>query len=114
MVSADESTRFLKGTLDMLVLKALSAGPRHGFAIALWLEQHSAGVLDLDDSMTYQVLHRLEAKALVEAKWATTENNRRARFYRLTRTGRQKLAAETESWLRYSESVTAIMRLRVT
>jgi DNA-binding PadR family transcriptional regulator len=86
----------------------------HGFGIALWLEEHSDGTLGLDDSMTYQVLHRLEAKDLVEAEWTITDNNRRARVYRLTRAGRARLAAETDAWLRYSQSVTAIMRLKLT
>jgi PadR family transcriptional regulator PadR len=98
-----------KGLLDMLVLKALSTGPMHGFAIALWLDERSDGVVGLDDSMTYQVLHRLEAKGLIEAEWTITDNNRRARVYRLTRTGRSRLAEHTENWLRYSKSVTAIM-----
>ncbi len=98
-----------KGMLDMLVLKALSSGSMHGFAVALWLESRSQGSLGLDDSMTYQVLHRLEARGLIEAEWRVTENNRRARVYRLTRAGRERLAEQTEAWLRYSRSVTAIM-----
>lgn len=100
---------FLKGTLDMLVLKALSGGPMHGFGIALWLEQRSRGSLGLDDSVAYQVLHRLEGRRLVEAEWTVTENNRRARVYKLTRAGRSHLAAETDTWLRYSKVVTSIM-----
>jgi PadR family transcriptional regulator, regulatory protein PadR len=100
---------FLKGTVDMLVLKALSAGPMHGFGIALWLEQRSDGALGLDDSVTYQVLHRLEGRGWVEAEWTMTGNKRRARVYRLTRAGRAQLAKETTAWLRYSRSVTAIM-----
>lgn len=109
MRGADEFLPVLKGTLDMLVLKALSGGPMHGFGIALWLEQRSDGALGLDDSVTYQVLHRLEAKSLVEAEWTVTENNRRARVYKLTRDGRKKLSAETDVWLRYSKLVTSIM-----
>ncbi|HEU4628745.1 MAG TPA: PadR family transcriptional regulator [Gemmatimonadaceae bacterium] len=100
---------FLKGTVDMLVLKALSGGPMHGFGIALWLEARSDGTLGLDDSVTYQVLHRLEGRGWVEAEWTVTENKRRARVYRLTRAGRAQLAKETDAWLRYSRSVTAIM-----
>ena len=109
---ASETLPFLKGTVDMLVLKALSWGPLHGFGIALWLEQQSRGALGLDDSVTYQVLHRLEGKGLISAQWKTTENNRRARFYSLTQAGRAHLAAETDAWLRYSRSVTAIMTLK--
>ena len=102
----------LKGTVDMLVLKSLTWGPMHGFGIAIWLEQQSHGALGLDDSMTYQVLHRLEGRGLIDAQWKVTENNRKARFYRLTRAGRAHLAVETEAWLRYSRSVTGIMTLQ--
>jgi transcriptional regulator len=98
-----------KGMLDMLVLRALGTGPMHGFAVALWLGSRSDGSLDLDDSMTYQVLHRLEARGFIDAEWTVTENNRRARVYRLTRAGRARLAELTEAWLKYSRSVTAIM-----
>jgi transcriptional regulator len=105
----DAQLPVLKGTLDMLVLKALSEGAKHGFGIALWLETQSNGTVDLDDSITYQVLHRLEGRGFVEAQWKMTENKRRARVYKLTRAGRAHLAAETRTWLRYSESVTAIL-----
>jgi PadR family transcriptional regulator, regulatory protein PadR len=113
-MKADAQLPFLKGTLDMLVLKALSQGPMHGFGIALWLEEQSRGTLGLDDSVTYQVLHRLEGRGYVDAQWKVTENNRRARVYKLTRDGRARLSAETATWLRYSESVTAIMTLEST
>jgi transcriptional regulator len=98
-----------KGMLDMLVLRALSTGPMHGFAVALWLDSRSDGSLGLDDSMTYQILHRLEARRFIAAEWTVTENNRRARVYRLTREGRARLAELTDAWLKYSRSVTAIM-----
>lgn len=107
-----EALSLLKGTVDMLVLKALSWGPMHGFGIALWLEQQSSGSLGMDDSAMYQVLHRLESRGHVDATWKTTENNRRARFYRLTPAGRSYLARETASWLQYSQAVTAIVTLR--
>jgi transcriptional regulator len=109
MKPADEALPLLKGTLDMLVLRALSAGPMHGFGIALWLEERSDGHIGLDDSVTYQALHRLEGRELVEAEWKVTANNRRARVYKLTRAGRAKLTAETNVWLRYSKVVTKIM-----
>jgi transcriptional regulator len=96
----------------MLVLKALSTGRMHGFAIALWLEEHSSGSIDLDDSITYQVLHRLEGKGWVDAEWTVTENNRRARVYRLTLSGRARLAAESEAWSEFSRSVSAILRVK--
>ena len=99
----------IKGTVDMLVLKALSWGAMHGFGVSLWLEQQSAGDLELDDSATYQVLHRLEGRGFIDADWRVTENNRRARYYALTAAGRAHLRAETDAWLRYSRSVTAIV-----
>jgi PadR family transcriptional regulator PadR len=101
----------LKGTADLLVLKALSAGPQHGFGIATWLEAHSTGALGLDDSAMYQVLHRLEARGFVEAEWGTTENNRTARYYKLTATGRRHLRSEADTWLRYARSVMAILTM---
>ena len=112
MARHDDTLPLLKGTVDMLVLKALSWRPTHGFGITLLLEQQSGGNLGLDDSMVYQVLHRLEGRGLISAQWKTTANNRRARYYTLTQAGRAHLAAETELWLRYSRSVTGIMTLK--
>jgi transcriptional regulator len=101
----------VKGTVDLLVLKALSWGPMHGFGIASWLERQSGGSLGIEDSAMYQVLHRLEGRGHVVAEWGVTENNRRARYYRLTAAGRRHLRGETETWLQYSQSVTAILTL---
>lgn len=101
----------LKGTLDLLVLKTLSWGAMHGYAIASWLEQQSSGALWVEDSALYQALHRLEARKLVAAEWGVTETNRRARFYTLTQTGRRHLRREAETWLRYTTSVSAILSL---
>ena len=84
----------IKGTLDVLVLKALSWTPMHGFEITRWLEQRSGGRIELEDSALYQALYRLEEKGLIEAKWGVTENNRRARYYTITRTGRRHLAGQ--------------------
>lgn len=102
----------LKGTLDLLVLKTLSWGPMHGYGIATWLEQRSDGSLLLDDSALYQALQRMEGRGWLSAEWGITENNRRARYYKLTTAGRQRLRSESETWLRYTESVTAILALR--
>ncbi|HEX7120944.1 MAG TPA: PadR family transcriptional regulator [Gemmatimonadaceae bacterium] len=112
MKTQPASLPLLKGTVDMLVLKALSWGEMYGFGIALWLDSTSDGTLGIDDSMIYQVLHRLEGKGYVSARWKVTENNRRARFYTLTQAGRAYLARETSTWLQYSRSVTAIMTLK--
>jgi PadR family transcriptional regulator, regulatory protein PadR len=102
----------LKGTVDTLVLKALSWGPLHGFGISQWLDARSEGSLGLDDSSMYQVLHRLEGAGFVDAEWRVTENNRRARFYALTAAGRAHLKAQTATWLRYSDVVTTLMTAR--
>ncbi|HVE78926.1 MAG TPA: PadR family transcriptional regulator [Gemmatimonadaceae bacterium] len=106
----DTPVPILKGTLDVLVLKTLSWQPMHGFGIACWLEQRSGGVLGIDDSALYQALQRLEERGVLEARWQLSENNRRARYYRLTAAGRKQLRAQTTSWLRYAGAVTQILR----
>jgi transcriptional regulator len=99
----------VKGTLDVLLLKALVWGPMHGFEVAAWLESRSAGALALDDSGLYQALYRLEGRRLISAEWGVTENNRRARYYRVTKAGRAHLASETATWTRYAATVTGIL-----
>jgi transcriptional regulator len=108
-VPPPESLAVVKGTLDVLVLKALSWAPMHGFEITAWLESQSRGRLDVDDSALYQALYRMEQRGLVDAEWGVTENNRRARYYRVTAPGRAHLRAETARWLEYSETVTGIL-----
>jgi transcriptional regulator len=108
----DEQLPLVKGTVDMLVLKALTWAPMHGFGISQWLDEHSDGSLGLDDSAMYQVLHRLEARGFVDAEWKLTDNNRRARYYKLTQPGRAHLKAITDTWLKYSARVTAIVTLK--
>ena len=109
-----DSLALVKGTLDLLVLKALSWEPMHGFEVTAWLEQHSGGALDVDDSALYQALYRMEAAGLIAAEWGVTENNRRARYYHITRGGRAHLRRETSFWLRYASTVTAILSLAPT
>ena len=99
----------LKGTLDVLVLKTLSWTPMHGFKITVWLEGRSGGALGVQDSALYQALHRLEERGFTVAEWGVTENNQRARYYKLTRAGRAHLAAETSQWVRYADAVTGIL-----
>ena len=99
----------VKGTLDVLVLRALTWRPMHGFEVATWLEERSDGALVLDDSALYQALYRLEQRALVVATWGVTANNRRARYYALTEAGHGHLRQETASWLRYAATVTRIL-----
>ncbi|MGH7445073.1 MAG: PadR family transcriptional regulator [Longimicrobiales bacterium] len=101
----------IKGTLDVLVLKALVRTPLHGFEITCWLEDRSGGALEIEDSAVYQALYRLEAKGLVEADWGVTENNRRARYYGITAAGRSHLGAEGERLIRYAATMTGILQL---
>jgi transcriptional regulator len=99
----------LKGTLDLLVLRALSWSPMHGFEIVSWLERAAGGSLDVDDSALYQAVYRLEERGLLAAEWGVTENNRRARYYKITPAGRTHLRTETKSWMKYAETVTTIL-----
>jgi transcriptional regulator len=104
-----ESLPVVKGTLDVLVLKALSWGPMHGFEVTTWLEDRSGGALDVEDSALYQAFYRLEERDLISAEWGVTGNNRRARYYRITGAGRAHLRAQTAQWLRYAETVSGIL-----
>ncbi len=99
----------LHGNLDVLVLKALTAGPMHGYAITDWLEQRAGGNLELVDSALYQALYRLEGRRLVKPEWGITEKNRRAKFYNLTDAGRAELRAEAARWNRYAATIGAIL-----
>lgn len=105
----DPQLPVLRGTLDLLVLRALAWAPMHGFEVTTWLEARSAQMLEIVDSALYQALARLEARGLIEGEWGTTENNRRARYYGLTVAGRAHLEAETANWLRYAGTVTDIL-----
>jgi len=102
----------LKGTLDLLILKALSCTPTHGYGLASWLERYSGGDIVAEDSALYQALHRMEGRGLVTAEWGVTENNRKARYYSLTQNGRHHLESEMETWRRYAESVSTILAVQ--
>lgn len=99
----------LHGTLDMLVLKVLAREPQHGYAITIRLEQLSSDVLQVEEGSLYPALYRMEQRGWISSEWAVTENNRRARFYRLTRTGRKQLGAETDSWARLTAAVASVL-----
>jgi PadR family transcriptional regulator, regulatory protein PadR len=90
----------LQGTLDMLILKAVSLGPLHGYGVLLRIEQISGGQLDIQQGSLYPALYRLEHQGLIASEWGESENNRKAKFYTLTSPGRKKLQAETENWNR--------------
>jgi transcriptional regulator len=102
----------LRGTLDLLVLKALNWGPMHGVEISDWLDDQGEGQLELLDSALYQALYRLEERGLIKGEWGTTDNNRRARYYTLTAAGRNHLESERAKWLRYSATISAILLAR--
>jgi transcriptional regulator len=100
----------LQGTLDLLVLRALKWGPRHGYAVARFIHEGSGGELQVLDGALYTSLHRLAARGLLESEWGTSEKGKRARFYQLTRTGRRALQAEAATWERYVAAVGGVMR----
>ena len=99
----------VQGTLDMLVLKALVRRPLHGYAIAEFIQQSSDDVLRVEEGALYPALHRLELRGLLDAEWGVSDNNRRAKYYRLTAAGRKHLAEESSSWSRLSTAVTRVM-----
>jgi PadR family transcriptional regulator, regulatory protein PadR len=106
---ARDEVDILQGTLDMLVLKTLSWGPMHGYAILGWLRRVTDGELRIEDAALYPALHRMEARGVIEAEWGLSENNRRAKYYRLTTAGRRALRAEAESWTRYVRTIGKVM-----
>lgn len=103
-------TELLQGTLDILILKALTWGPMHGYAVASWIERVTDDVLRIEEGSLYPALHRLEERDLVTAEWGVSDNNRRARFYRVTGKGRQHLRAESSSWSRYADAVRKVLQ----
>ena len=105
-----ENLELLRGTLDVLVLKALTWGPRHGFAVARWIDDATRGALQIEEGALYHALHRLEKKGWLAGEWGVSEANRRAKYYSLTATGRKQLVAKTESFTRYAEAVFAALR----
>lgn len=107
---AVEELGLVSGTLDLLVLRTLAWAPKHGFAIARWIKSNSDDAILVEDRALYLALHRLEERGLVESAWGLSENNRRARFYQLTRAGKRQLQARTEHWSRYAEAVFKILR----
>lgn len=99
----------LRGTLDLLVLKALSWGTAHGYAVARWIEQATQDALRIEEGSLYPALHRLEERGLIRAEWGLSENNRRARFYTLTADGKRALRAESATWAKFARAVFAAL-----
>ena len=100
----------LPGTLDMLILKTLSRGPLHGYGIAQFIQRASDDVLKVEEGALYPALHRLEVRGWLLSSWGTSDNNRRAKFYRLSALGRRELDAEADYWNRVASAVTQVMR----
>ena len=106
----DDSLDLLKGTLDVLVLKTLSWGPRHGYAVSRWIAETTDDALSVEEGALYTSLHRLEQRGMVESEWGLSENNRRAKYYQLTSAGRAALRAQTQRWTRYADAVFKVLQ----
>ena len=106
---ANAPLELLQGTLDVLILKSLSWGPLHGYAVAESIRERSGQVLRVEEGALYPALHRLEKRGLLEAEWGVSENNRRAKYYRLTPAGRAQLRAEAQTWTRYAAAVARVL-----
>lgn len=100
---------YLHGTLETLVLKTLTGGPRHGYAIAKWIEEATDSALSVEEGSLYPALYRMEKKGWLDAEWGVSELGRRAKFYRLTRAGRQQLAGDTAAWAAFSMAVNRVL-----
>ena len=109
-MSPRQQTDALRGSLDLLVLKTLSLEPMHGWGIGQRIQQISEGVLEVNQGSLYPALLRLEKDGLITSAWGTTDNNRRARYYRLTAAGRRALGSELESWRRFTAGLEAVLR----
>ena len=109
MGAAVANVEILRGTLDLLILRAVSWRPVHGYAIARWIEQATSDVLRVEEGTLYPALHRLEARGWISAEWGTSDNNRRAKYYQLTAKGRAQLRLETATWKRFADAVFAAL-----
>ena len=106
----DPQSDLLRSSLDLLILKALSWGPRHGYGVAEWIEQASGDAFSLEEGTLYPALHRLERREWVTSTWGISDNNRRAKFYRLTAAGRAQFRVQAPAWHRYAEAVALALR----
>jgi transcriptional regulator len=104
-----KTAELLPGTLDMLILKAVSLNPLHGYGVLLRIGQISGGALDIPQGSLYPALYRLEHQGLIEAEWGRSDNNRRAKFYALTKAGRRRLREETDGWNRLASAIAAAL-----
>jgi PadR family transcriptional regulator PadR len=100
---------FRQGAIELLILKALSWGPQHGFSIARWIQDTTGDVLRLEEGSLYPTLHRLEDKRWISSDWGVSANNRRAKFYELTAIGKKKLGSETREWWAYADAIASVL-----
>jgi transcriptional regulator len=106
---AEHAVEVFKGTLDVLILKTLSWGPTHGYAVSRWIRQVTDEALSIEEGALYPALHRLEQRGWVSAEWGLSDNNRRARYYRLTPQGRAQLRREVSGWDRFAAAVSKVL-----
>jgi PadR family transcriptional regulator PadR len=106
-----DDLELLQGTLDLLVLKTLTWGPKHGYAVARWIRDTTDDVLKVEDRALYVALHRMEARGLIQSEWGVSENNRRAKYYELTANGRKQLKSKSANWARYAEAVFKVLQV---
>ena len=107
---ANDRTDLMQGTLELLILNTLARGPMHGYGIAQRIHEAAEDLLKVEDGSLYPALYRMEERGLVRSEWGLSDNNRRAKFYKLTRAGQRKLAAERANWNRISKAVTRILQ----
>jgi transcriptional regulator len=107
-----QNPNLVRGTLDLLILKALTWEPRHGYGISEWIETVTDGSLLMEEGTLYPALHRLQSKGMLESEWGLSENNRRAKYYRLTAKGLRHLDVEADSWARYTSAVARALALQ--
>jgi len=107
---ADSDLELLQGTLDLLVLKALIFGPRHGYAVARWVRDTTDDDLRIEEGALYTALHRMETRGWIEAEWGLSANNRKAKYYQLTPIGRRQLRAQSAQWTRYARAVAKVLQ----
>ncbi len=106
------TTNLVRGTVDLVVLRTLTQGPMHGFAIARWIREHAGDVVAFEDAALYQSLHRLERQGLLSSSWGRSENNRRARFYTLTKKGTRRLEEDADAFRSYAAAITRLLETR--
>ena len=107
---SDADLSLLQGTLDVLVLRTIAWGPRHGYAVAKWIADTTEDDLQIEEGALYTALHRMEKRGWIESEWGLSDTGRRAKFYQLTHAGRQQLALQTQRWARYARAVSKVLQ----